>query len=199
MKASSVELAWREFREAMGDVSTPELMTSNARVNTEYRPARFRSRGYCRTHRVVKPGVGLDKPRAARSFKPKKGYEPRVYPPRPGEIRLKEFLIGEADRRGTSVRAIEFAITRGKYPGLIKRHVNEWVVFVSGDLRFMSGGTVAECRPLPGEVSFRDWAGAKAIEESRSVQCIYMRFARGAYQGLKVRKVNERLKFVRVS
>lgn len=47
-----------------------------------------------------------------------------------GEVALKDWVAMEAVRRGVSVNAIYNNLSRGKYPGLEFRRVNQRVVFV---------------------------------------------------------------------
>lgn len=186
MKLSAVELAWREFRAAMPETAPPELLTSNARVNTEGRDKPFRSRGYFRTHRSVKPGA--DKPSKSRDEVA-----------RPGEVQFKAWSRREAERLGVNVGTISYRVKVGKYKGLKVRRVNDRVVFVCGDLNCGPASPEGGCRPLPGEVAFSEWAELEAERSGLSMQGVYMKFSRGGFPGLKVRKVHDRLRFVLVN
>lgn len=61
-------------------------------------------------------------------------YQPRVHALLPGEMRLKVWLIDEAEREHSTTSAIAKRLTRGKYPSVKSRHINKRVVFVT-DLR----------------------------------------------------------------
>lgn len=51
--------------------------------------------------------------------------------PEAGELRMKEWLAAEAQRRGCDPMSIYRYIARGDYRGKVKfRHVNQRVVFV---------------------------------------------------------------------
>lgn len=54
----------------------------------------------------------------------------KKYLPRPGEMRLKEFVLQETERTGMNPHAIETRILRGQYPGLKRRRVTHSRVFV---------------------------------------------------------------------
>ena len=57
--------------------------------------------------------------------------EPFEVVPFEGELRLKTWVIGEAERCGVCEVAIHQRIKHNKYPDLVIRRVNKRVVFVS--------------------------------------------------------------------
>lgn len=113
--------------------------------------------------------------------------------PRPGEVPLGIWIESEMLRWSRSKNTIYGWFKDGMYPGLKVRKAGRRYVFV----RVTKRPRRPLCAPLRGEMLLKHFVGQEATRCGVSVTAIYNRFERGKYPGLKSRKVNGRVVFVR--
>lgn len=129
---------------------------------------------------------------AVREYKPR---PKKTEGPRPDEMRLKDWISEESERRGIAPSSLYKDIERKRYPGLKLRRVNSRVVFVKCDGTHLNAYT--ERHPSsPDEVPFKEWITAEAKRAGVTASAIYNRISRGEYPDLKLRRVNRRVVFV---
>lgn len=115
---------------------------------------------------------------------------------RPGEVRLKEFVQSEMKRRGLRLTAIYNQVSRGKYPGITVRKVNERASFVTVH---SLPAKAANDGSLPGEMTVKAFVISEAERLGEKLATIYQRLRHGKYPEVTVRAVSRNLAFVRVT
>ncbi len=123
---------------------------------------------------------------------------PKAEGPRAGEIRLKDWVASESDRRGVAHHSIYKDISRGRYPGLKLRRENSRVVFVQCDGSERNAYTVQH-QAAANEIPLKSWVTTEAQRLGLSEAAIYLRIKRDGYPGLEMRRVNRRVVFVQVA
>jgi hypothetical protein len=116
--------------------------------------------------------------------------------PREGEIRLAEFIRSEMVRCNVSKQVVYERLMAGHYIGVTVRKAAPRVTFVSAPSAVPNLSLVN--KPQPGEVALKDWVSQEAARRNAVEETVYSRLRRGLYPWLELRKVNQRVVFVKV-
>ena len=115
---------------------------------------------------------------------------------KPGEIRLKKWMVDECKRIGRSLSVVYKRLKRGEYPHVHTRAINKSVVFVTVDKQSIYEPVVNVS--LAGEVRLKTWLVDESARLGIGISGVFMRLKRGAYPNVHVRHENRAVAFVRV-
>lgn len=115
-----------------------------------------------------------------------------VHVARKGEVRMKEFVGGEAARCGVTKCVIYRRLIDGKYPEVDIRRVNQRVAFVL----VRSLELLADTDKRPGEIPLKEFVSNEAVRLGMKYHAVYARLNRGKYPGMTVRRAGHYAAFV---